>query len=312
MLTHVTIIKLTMFPKRLSLGNWNASNKPEIPKILTFDAYNTLYATTLPVMEQYCLVGKKYGIEADPKQLTQNFPVVFKALKEEHPNYGKYTNINAKQWWSYLIVNMFKSYKVPNEMIDEILERFEGPNAYIVYPDLLELLNYIKAKHPNVVLGIISNTDPLVYTLIKNIGLFDYFKTHLYLSYDLDIKKPSKEIFQYVFDDIINKHPRMLECSTEAELKKRCWHVGDEAENDMLGAVMAGWNGILIDRSNKYGYFSGLSSKKKRTDNSISVDKIDHNFEESWSESMKQTDSIQLSENTFVISNYNVLKSIMF
>lgn len=286
--------------------------KPEVPKVLTFDAYNTLYATTLPVMEQYCLVAKKYGIEADPRQLTANFPLIFKALKEEHPNYGKYTNITAQEWWSHLITNVFRPMVTTKEMIDEILERFEGFEAYAVYPDLLELLEHIKENYPNVVLGIISNTDPVVYTLIKNLGLFQYFKNHFYLSYDLEVKKPSKEIFQLAIEDILKKNPGMLSDTTMQDFKRNCWHVGDEAENDMLAAKDAGWNGIVIDRDNKYGYLSESFEKIDRDEDLLSVDKINHNFETTWKNSIIQMDTVQLEERAFVISNYRVLKSFLF
>ena len=52
---------------------------PEIPlllkpKLVTFDAYNTLYSTTLPVMEQYSRLGRKYGLDSSAQELTLKFP----------------------------------------------------------------------------------------------------------------------------------------------------------------------------------------------------------------------------------------------
>lgn len=300
------------FPKRIPITGWKYPIKPEVPKIITFDAYNTLYSTTLPVMEQYCLVAKKYGVKADPKQLTHEFPLIFKALRKEHPNYGKDTNISPTQWWTKLITSMFKPSKSPNAMIEEILARFEGFEAYMVYPDLLELLKEIKMKYPDVVLGIISNTDPLVYTLLKNIGLYEYFENNIYLSYNLDLKKPSAEIFQYAIEDMTTKHPRLLDDMTLQELKGSCWHIGDESINDMHAAENAGWNGVLMDRTNKYGYMSESFEKLERDGDLLSVDKIDNNSKESWEISVKQRDAIQLSERTFVVSNFEVLRAILF
>lgn len=70
------------FPKSIKINQWDLpANKLKPPKVITFDAYNTLYSTTLPVMEQYCKIGLKYGIEADPQHLTVKFP---KSMIEEY------------------------------------------------------------------------------------------------------------------------------------------------------------------------------------------------------------------------------------
>lgn len=294
----------------MPINGWKHALKPETPKVITFDAYNTLYATTLPVMQQYCLVAKEHHVIADPMQLTQMFPKVFKALKDRHPNYGKFTNITAVEWWSQLITDIFQPQKVPKEMIEEILSRFEGEQAYKVYPDVLNFIREAKSKHPDVVLGIISNTDPLVYTLLQNLGLLDYFKEHIFLSYDLDLKKPSKEIFDYALKVLMERYPRLAEDDLET-LKSRCWHIGDESLNDMRGAENAGWNGVLIDRNNKYGHMSSAFEHKERGSDLLSVDKIDTNSSVSYEVSLQQMDAVLLDERAAVVSNFKTLEVML-
>lgn len=308
--TSKSLVAMT-FPKRISIGSWKQPLKPETPKVITFDAYNTLYATTLPVMEQYSIVARKYNINIDPEQLKERFPAVFKALKKEHPSYGKYTNITAIEWWSLLIRNVFHPAEASNEMIDEILSRFEGEQAYKVYPDVLVFLKEVKLKHPHVVLGIISNTDPIVDILLKNLGLHDFFEDHIYLSYNLGVKKPSKEIFDRAIEDICSKVPGLLESSSLKDLKRRCWHCGDEATNDLHGAEQAGWNGVLIDRHNKYGYLSKSFEEVERSADLLSIDKIDSNCDASYKLSLKQTDTLFLKERACVVSNFETLKAML-
>lgn len=299
------------FPKRIPISSWTKGVKPEVPSVITFDAYNTLYSTTLPVMEQYCLVGQKYGITADPKELTHNFPYVFKDLKAAHPNYGKYTHISANEWWRILIRNVFKPIDLPSEMVDEILTRFEGHGAYVVQPDVLEFLKEIKTKYPDIVLGIISNTDPIMYTLLKNIGLYEFFQNHIYLSYDLDVKKPSKEIFMHAIKDIVRKNPQLINGITMQELASKCWHIGDEELNDMKAAESVGWNGILLDRVNKYGYLSKSFQKVERGEHHLSIDKIDSNSKENYDLSIEQQDIVQASAKTYVASNFRSLQAML-
>ncbi|CAI4035603.1 hypothetical protein SMKI_13G2530 [Saccharomyces mikatae IFO 1815] len=298
------------YPKRIPVNAWSDVLRVAKPLIITFDAYNTLYATKLPVMEQYCMVGRKYGIKANPSTLTKNFPHVFKKLKEDYPQYGKFSNIKPEEWWSILIRNLFAPNEIPNEMISEILMRFSGFESYFVYPDLVRFLKSLKSRYPNIILGIISNTDPIFYKLLKNIGLYETFADKIYLSYELDLTKPDKAIFQHALDDIIYKHPYLLKSYSKEEILQHCFHIGDELNNDLEGAVAAGWTGILLDRNDKYGYLSKSISEAARDEYKLSIDKIDNNSINTWEASTKQTDTLQLSEKKYVVSNFEVLKEL--
>lgn len=296
------------WPKRIPLSSWTPKLKPPVPRVITFDAYNTLYSTTLPVMEQYSLVGRKYGVETDPQQLTENFVKVFGELKLQHPNYGKTTGVTASEWWCLLIQGVFQPLNPPREMFDEILARFEGPEAYEVLPDVKHFLQEVRSEYPDVILGIISNTDPIMYTLIKNMGLYEYFQGHIYLSYELEVKKPGKEIFENALEDIVSKNSKLKNINN---LASKCWHIGDEEANDMLAASNAGWNGILLDRINKYGYFSESLSRIRRTERDLSTDRIDSNSTETYRQSILQTDIVQTSQKTFAASNFDSLRKVL-
>lgn len=197
-------------------------------------------------------------------------------------------------------------------MITEILKTFEGFGAYTVYPDLLEFLKNMRAAFPGTIFGVVSNTDPIMHTLIKNIGLAPYFGTHVYLSYDLEVSKPDPKIFEHALSDIVTKNPELLENMSYEELKKRCWHIGDERLNDMSGASNAGWNGVLIDRMNKYKLLGKLSEENEREEYELYKDKIDNNSQESWKLSLFQTDAMQIDKRQFVISNFNTLSKMFF
>lgn len=296
------------WPRRIPISNWTPKLKPPVPRVVTLDAYNTLYSTTLPVMEQYSLVSSKYGVETDPQQLTENFVKVFGELKLQHPNYGKTTGVTASEWWCLLIQGVFQPLNPPREMLDEILARFEGSEAYEVPPDVKHFLQEVRSQYPDVILGIISNTDPIMYTLIKNMGLYEYFQGHIYLSYELEVKKPGKEIFENALEDIVSKNPKLKNINN---LASECWHIGDEEANDMLAASNAGWNGILLDRTNKYGYFSESLSRIRRTEQDLSTDRIDNNSTETYRRSILQTDIVQTSQRTFAASNFDSLRKML-
>ncbi|CCF55477.1 hypothetical protein KAFR_0A00390 [Kazachstania africana CBS 2517] len=293
------------FPKKVSLPVLKC------PKIITFDAYNTLYCTTLPVMEQYCLVGRKYGIKVDPRTLTSNFPPIFKELRTKYPNYGKHDGITAEQWWGLLIKRVFKPINVPNEMVSDILLRFEGEEAYAVYPDVLEFLQRCKEKMPGIILGIISNTDPIVNKLLKNLKLTQFFEGNIYLSYDLELSKPNREIFDFALTDIVKRN-RLAFDGTLDDFKKSCWHIGDELHNDLQGAANSGWNSILIDRSNRNGFFNTTRGLPERSEHDLTLEKVDHEAKRIWELSILQNDIIQYSEKSYVVANMRMLNDIFF
>lgn len=319
-----------MFPKRFNSASW--STKLITPRLITFDAYNTLYCTTLPVIEQYMSVAEIYGIKTDRMKLVNKFTVVFKDLTLKYPNYGKYHNMSAIEWWSLLLTQLFTPHPISDAMINDILKRFQGQEAYAVYPDVLNFLKYCQLQYPNVKLGIISNTDPIVYILLENLGILDFFKDHLYLSYELDISKPDTRIFHHVINDVIGRHPDILVGLTQKnELAKYCWHIGDEMKKDMIAANNAGWNAILVDRLNRNGFFYETSDykhngdlgnnidnqshnyllrRKDMNEYSLQIDKIDQHAMKIWNLSKDRTDFIQLTEKTFVVPNINTIQKM--
>ena len=293
-----------VFPKKIPIQNWNSKISLRTPKLITFDAYNTLYATVLPVMEQYSNVASIYGV----KELSANFPSVYSKLKLEHPNYGKNTGISAKQWWQIMITEVFKPIKLSDDVVEAILDRFGSCEAFFVYPDLIALLKGIRQKYPDVIFGVISNADPYAGDVIKSFGLDKYFDGNIYLSYDVGFSKPDQKIYEYALDDILNRFPDLIKNCSKDEFKQFCWHIGDEKINDMEGPAKTGLVGILIDRVNKYGYFDGSFADIKHD---LDMHKIDNNSLESWEIGIKQTDTFQVSDREYVISNLRTLATIL-
>lgn len=302
------------YPKKLPITYWLKKHRFCLPKIITFDAYNTLYCSTIPVMEQYSQEGKKFGIDVPSTKLAKRFPLIFQSVKTRYPNYGKSQNLNYDEWWSILIRELFKPDIVSDSMVLSILTRFEGRNAYAVYPDVLKFLKFIKKEHPEIILGIISNTDPKVYKLLENLDILKYFENHIYLSYDIELSKPDVKLFDYVFDDITRKEPSLLKDMNSSDFKKIfCWHIGDEYKNDMLGSSSAGWKGVLIDRSNRNHYFNEEQQGiEKRPEHDLSLEKIDQTMNQIWELSEHQNDVIQLDQYNFVLSNFYSFQRFFF
>lgn len=307
--------KATQAMLRLPIEEYKAQSQGRLfscpPKVVTFDAYNTLYSTKIPVLEHYCLVGKKYGIKGDFDAMLKKFPKIYKELNINHPNYGKHTNLTPNEWWSTLIRGCFEPVKVPDAMVEEILVRFEGSDAYSIYPDLVPLLE--KLQSLGCIVAIVSNTDPIMFTLMKNLGLDKFFEQNIFLSYDMEVKKPNPLFFKKVLAKLVNTNPELLDGITMDQLENQyCYHVGDEMENDMLGAFSANWNGVLIDRANKYGFFSNEGKQEELDEAKLATNKIDNNSKDTWAVSSAINDVIvPNAERQLVIPNFRVLESLL-
>lgn len=91
-------------------------------------------------------------------------------------------------------------------------------------------------KERNLILGVISNFDPRLHTIIKNLQLSGYFAFVL-TSYETGLEKPDPRIFR-----------KALEMTGAGGLV----HVGNDRVRDFDGARSAGLEGVLLDCEGKF------------------------------------------------------------
>lgn len=297
--------------RRILIDEWNHCNKHNCPKLITFDAYNTLYSPRLPVMEQYALVANKYGIDKNPNELAAKFPHIYATLQKEHPQFGKTTNISAFEWWCLLVRRVYEPLSVPHQMITEIVTRFESSEAFTVYSDVLQLLYDLHTRFPDTILGIVSNTDPQIYSLLHNLGLDQYFsRDNIYLSCEIGLTKPSPDVFDYVLKDVVNRNTIFHGIDIN-ELRPNCWHIGDELVNDLEAASNAGWTAILVDRYDKYGFAVNDCAKRSRNAYKLAIDKLDSAFSESSSQAPSDSIVTQLHKRQLVVKNLDIVRKML-
>lgn len=95
------------------------------PKLVTFDVTGTLLSTT--IKEHYYNVGKQHDIQINnPDLLTKSFKKYFKQLSIDHPNFGKHSGLGWKNWWKYLIYNVYsdQNINITTDKIDEVNKQF--------------------------------------------------------------------------------------------------------------------------------------------------------------------------------------------
>jgi putative hydrolase of the HAD superfamily len=97
-----------------------------------------------------------------------------------------------------------------------------------------DVLPCLAAVRPKARLAVISNFDGRLRTILRNLGVADFFE-HLFISSEVGAEKPSPEIFRQAL-------------ATMDVDPSACLHVGDDEVRDGNGARQAGLAVFLVDR----------------------------------------------------------------
>jgi putative hydrolase of the HAD superfamily len=142
---------------------------------------------------------------------------------------------SERLWWFDIVHNVF--YRVGmferfDDFFDRVFEVFEDAGSWRLFPETASTLTGLKAS--GVELGIISNFDSRLFSVMRGLGIADMFDT-VTISSLAQAAKPAPKIFRLAVD----KH---------AVDPDEALHVGDSLRDDVEGAVKAGLHGVLLDR----------------------------------------------------------------
>lgn len=210
------------------------------PRLVTFDVTGTLLMTKLE--KHYSEIGSQHGLLVEPKKLARSFKSNFTQFSKEHPIYGKHTGLGWENWWRTIVHNVFRDQHASvsknqlDKVADSLIRCYGTSRCWHKYPGVIDLLDYLQKK--DVILGVISNFDEQLESILKDTQIHQYF-TFVLTSYDLGVEKPSLQIFKEALRLV--KHLREEEISPQEAM-----HIGDRLDNDYFGAKNAGWNALLI------------------------------------------------------------------
>ena len=209
------------------------------PKLITFDSTGTLITVRGSVGVIYAEGAAEFGFEFVPGELDESFLRVFGRQSKRHPNFG-YPNLPAREWWRHVVLETLglSEAEHPAKLLDDLFEHlwtaFTEADAWVIYPEVIQTLEALKKQ--GIRMGVISNFDERLPTILKNKGLAVYFDFIL-CSRVFGAEKPDAAIF----DEAV----KWAGCNPEEGL-----HIGD-SEKDYLGARSAGMRSMLLVRNGK-------------------------------------------------------------
>lgn len=212
-------------------------------RVVFFDAADTLFHVKGSVAEIYLQHAVEFGFVHTPESLPAIRQAFGRAFREAPPPIFAATEPaqikrSERLWWFDIVHNVF--YRVGMfERFDDFFERvfrvFEEPDSWRLFPETRETLAALKAQ--GVELGIISNFDSRLFSVIRGLGIADTFDT-VTISSLAQAAKPAPKIFQLALE----KH---------AVDPEEALHVGDSLRDDVEGAQKAGLHAVLLDRASK-------------------------------------------------------------
>ncbi len=211
------------------------------PKVIFLDAVGTLFSVKGSVGEIYSEAANRFGVEVSAAELNKAF---YKSYQESSPM--AFPGLDPQEiaareleWWKILVTKSFQTTGAIDKFtdfsgfFDELYAYFATAEPWFIYSDVLPTLK--QWQKLGVELGIVSNFDSRIYSVLSTLNLLDFF-SFFTISTEVGAAKPESQMF---FQALEKHH-----CPADA-----AWHIGDSYKEDYQGAKAAGLKAIWLNRS---------------------------------------------------------------
>jgi len=209
-------------------------------QVVFFDAADTLFHVQGSVADIYLTHAAQFGFQEQADSLALIKQAFGRAFRDAPPPIFAVTEPaqlkhSERLWWFDIVHNVF--YRVGmferfDDFFERVFEVFEDPSSWRLFPETASTLARLKSQ--GFELGIISNFDTRLFSILRGLGIADAFDT-VTISSLAQAAKPAPKIFQLALD----KH---------AVDPYEALHVGDSLRDDAEGAARAGLRALLLDR----------------------------------------------------------------
>lgn len=218
--------------------------RPEGTTAVLFDAVGTLFDLRAPVGEIYLERARRHGLESsDPDlaaKLSDSFRRAFRvqgplAFPDQTPDR---IPMLEEEWWKSVVQRTFAPFGGPpdfDSFFQDLYRLFRTAESWRLSPDAGRVLRVFRDRGLRI--GMVTNYDSRVLDVLESLGIRGFFD-HVTISTLVGAAKPDPQIFIEACD--------ALSCPPDEAV-----HVGDDYEEDWLGASQAGLGACLYDPSGR-------------------------------------------------------------
>ncbi|WP_422930653.1 HAD-IA family hydrolase [Singulisphaera sp. PoT] len=204
---------------------------------IVLDAVGTLIEAHPPVAEAYIAVARRQGVELETDLVRSRFREFFR--KDDLANErGPLATDEAteRRRWQAIVGGVLGDLPDFDRAFDELWSHFACPSSWRCFDDVGPILAELRSR--GIPCWIASNFDSRLRDVVAGLEELRPMGEHLVISSEVGYKKPHPAFFDAL----------VARCGVEAG---RLLSVGDDLENDVLGAMRAGLRAVWIDRGNK-------------------------------------------------------------
>jgi putative hydrolase of the HAD superfamily len=205
------------------------------PRAILFDAVGTLMRPEPTVSGAYTSVARRHGVVVDQGEVERRF----------HRAFARQDAIDAKERdnrtdqqreaerWRGIVLDVFGELPQTDAIFADLWDHFADAQNWRLFDDVADV--WRRLSETGVTLGVASNFDDRLAGVCRNLPPLDR-DPHLFVSSQVGWRKPGRGFFAAI-EKALSLEP--------AELLL----VGDDVTNDFEAAQAAGWQAILLDRS---------------------------------------------------------------
>jgi putative hydrolase of the HAD superfamily len=201
---------------------------------VAFDAVGTIIDCEPSVSAVYADVASKHGsqlTETDVRSRLGKAMAVFD--QDSAANDFQTTEPKEFELWKEVVRRVVDDVEGFNTFFDELYERFGQPGVWRVFDEVAETFERLNEIGMRIVIA--SNFDKRLHRVCDAYPELAGIKTRV-ISSEVGYRKPSKQYYNAVVN--------ACGCAASEILM-----VGDTPSNDVEGAIAAGLNAVLIDRT---------------------------------------------------------------
>jgi putative hydrolase of the HAD superfamily len=205
-----------------------------------FDAGNTLLRVHPSVGEIYADAARRYGADLSAEAVEESFKKMWTRTGPLVTNEGhRLTYEKERDWWRFIVSEVFRDHiQFGNfdAFFDFLFERFAQSDCWRLYDDAHLVLQDLKQRGLH--LGIISNWDSRLPSLLQQLDISKYFET-VVVSSLVGYEKPHPAIFQIALDRSGLNSAEVI-------------YIGDDPVLDYQAARSAGMRAFHLNRNKQF------------------------------------------------------------
>lgn len=201
---------------------------------IVLDAVGTLIEPTPSVAIAYALAAERQGVELDAEVVRGRFRSAFKGDLVTGKDGPLSTDEGVeRRRWREIVARVLPEVPDPVRAFDELWDHFARPGYWRVFPDVAPALAAIRETGLRVCIG--SNFDGRLHGVAAGLPELASVVDAIVISSEVGYRKPHAAFFRAACDRLALPPDRVLS-------------VGDDFENDVVGARRAGLFALALNR----------------------------------------------------------------